>query len=549
MARRKNKRADKLKSNLDSMEDFNLVKSSGEFDLNINNCKNTGGINSYGLEMFKEQIPVVRSLKKYQIIGHKMIDAFGGRALVSDEMGMGKSAMCITWVDIKDLYPCVIVCQASMKSQFREEIKIWRSVGNIEVLEGTKSSCIQHIKKLFLIINYDILRSWKEEITRLEPKCIIFDESHTLGNPDSLKARAAYHVCYGVPNILFLSGTPFKNRETELFLALNILRPKRFPSHDALVKDVENGEFHDKLKKYCLIRRLKENHLHGLAKKIRTVECVDIVNSEDYKFAEYNFVEWLSMQDLKDQKIKIHAFSKLEKLKQLAIEGKMPFVIDYIKSYVEDEMKLIVFFAHSKPLLKIADMFKNISVLINGSTTMAKREKAIKDFMTNPQKLLFLGNIKSAGTGITLVSADSVLMAEMPWTSVDCDQCEDRAHRIGQKSKYVSAHYIIGKSTVEERIAQIIDRKRIMIKEAIDGDMPKKNEILMELLDSYINDGNGKYKRVKKEKKIKINIKNEVESRWISLGRPDVSPKKICPECHTVNDLKTIKCLFCGWSS
>ena len=76
------------------------------------------------------------------------------------------------------------------------------------------------------------------------------------------------------------------------------------------------------------------------------------------------------------------------------------------------------------------------------------------------------------------------MMFEMPWTAVACDQCIDRAYRIGQ-TKNVSALFMVATNTVEERIATIIDSKRRQFKETIDGAELTRDQVLMELLHEY----------------------------------------------------------------
>lgn len=68
-------------------------------------------------------------------------------------------------------------------------------------------------------------------------------------------------------------------------------------------------------------------------------------------------------------------------------------------------------------------------------------------------------NIQSGGVGITLTAASDVLFVEMPWTSADCDQCECRAHRNGQKN-VVTCVYLLGKNTFDERMYDLIQKER-----------------------------------------------------------------------------------------
>jgi SWI/SNF-related matrix-associated actin-dependent regulator 1 of chromatin subfamily A len=68
-------------------------------------------------------------------------------------------------------------------------------------------------------------------------------------------------------------------------------------------------------------------------------------------------------------------------------------------------------------------------------------------------------SIKAAGVGITLTASSRVLFIELPWHPADLDQCEDRAHRIGQKDS-VQCTYALGQGSIDNHIYGIINRKR-----------------------------------------------------------------------------------------
>jgi SNF2 family DNA or RNA helicase len=106
-------------------------------------------------------------------------------------------------------------------------------------------------------------------------------------------------------------------------------------------------------------------------------------------------------------------------------------------------------------------------------------------FQERRQTQLFVGNIKAAGTGITLTAARTVAFLELPWTTGELSQAEDRCHRIGQKNA-VNIYYILAGGTIEERIAALLDRKRQVVSAIIDGKEAEDTELLTALLRSYL---------------------------------------------------------------
>ena len=97
-------------------------------------------------------------------------------------------------------------------------------------------------------------------------------------------------------------------------------------------------------------------------------------------------------------------------------------------------------------------------------------------------------SIKAAGVGLTLTAASDVAFIEFPWTYADCCQCEDRAHRIGQKSA-VTCYYLIGTRTIDPVLYGIIHRKRTIANTimACDDEIPTDKAYFDQLLNSYLD--------------------------------------------------------------
>lgn len=427
-------------------------------------------------------------LKDYQKKDLKRIQGMNGKVILGYEMGMGKSCVSITYTAKNNIYPLIIVCEAGMKATYKDEVKLWAfSAKNIVTILNGNAQPIPKVDNLIVIINYDVLGKWEEELIKIKPKGIIFDEFTAIENPKSIRARASLDLCNKVQfkSIILTSGTPIKKDQRDLYIPLRILSPMDIYSEKHFGKLIKANRVKYLLNKY-LIRRLKKDHLK-LPPKTRQVISVNISNMKEYKSAENDFRSWLRSQKEITRQTKIHIFTKIEKLKQIAAQGKHKALVNWTKTQIGKPGKIIGFFAHTDPLINIQKEFSDMSTQLNGSMNIKQREIAKKEFIENPKIRLMWANIKAAGKGHTLVAADKVVMCEMPWTSVDCDQCEDRIHRIGQKAKKVSAIYFIAKGTIEERIAQIIDKKRSIFNKVIDGTAVKKDELLTELVKYYRN--------------------------------------------------------------
>ena len=193
-------------------------------------------------------IPGLRGeLYPFQNIGVSFIESRQGRALIGDEMGLGKTVETLAWLQLHpEKRPAIIVCPASLKLNWEEEIQRWmeRRPENIpQVLSGTKPSGV-FIHGKILIINYDILHAWTEKIQKLQPQVLILDEAHFIKNRKTRKikrngvvrweyvvkrTKAANTIAKNTPHIIALTGTPITSRPVEFFNPLHLIDPTLFP--------------------------------------------------------------------------------------------------------------------------------------------------------------------------------------------------------------------------------------------------------------------------------------------------------------------------------
>ena len=158
----------------------------------------------------------------------------------------------------------------------------------------------------------------------------------------------------------------------------------------------------------------------------------------------------------------------IEKAKQAAAQGKMKSAIEWVQNFVDGDKKLIVFATHKFVVDALMDEFGDVAVKITGDVSTADRQVAVDKFQNDDGIKLFVGNIKAAGVGLTLTAASDVLFLEFAWTPGDMEQAEDRAHRIGQANS-VTAWYMVSESTIDETIVDLLEDKRTVIDQAIDG--------------------------------------------------------------------------------
>ena len=105
----------------------------------------------------------------------------------------------------------------------------------------------------------------------------------------------------------------------------------------------------------------------------------------------------------------------------------------------------------------------------DGSTTATERERAIQSFQNNDEVRVFLISLKAGGVGLNLTAADYVYIVDPWWNPAVEQQAIDRTHRIGQ-TKNIFAYRMICKDTIEDKILQLQDRKRLLARDLVADD-------------------------------------------------------------------------------
>ena len=454
------------------------------------------------------------TLFPFQKEGVKFIQKTDGHALIGDEMGLGKTIQALSWIHycLPKKSPVIIIVPAAVKLLWQRMTTIWAPDRKTTIIYGSQSS--KDLESLLqydtIIINYDLLiKNVKDSkiklsealTTWINPELLVIDESHFIANPKTQRTKAIRKMTKG-KKIIALSGTPITSRPIQFYSVLNLLCPEDFPSlwafahrycgakHNGFGWDFSGTsnveELHKKLTDTCMIRRLKKDVMTDLPNKLRDVIPLKINNFQEYQNAEKDFIGWLNAKGKikKANRAKqAKALSQMEELKQLAVRGKLIMVVEWINNFLEEapDEKLILFTHHIKIRDRLYEHYKKEAVVALGGNST---QKAVDEFQNNPKIRLFIGNIDSAGIGITLTAANTVAFVELAWTPGKMQQAEDRAHRIGQK-KCVNIHYLIAEKTIEEDIATILDKKTKVLNRVLDGKKTEKDSLIAQLLKKY----------------------------------------------------------------
>ena len=243
-----------------------------------------------------------------------------------------------------------------------------------------------------------------------------------------------------------------------------------------------------------ILRRKKQDVLKDLPEKMENNIFIDLSKEQKKLYA----AEVKRVREEMDNLIKTEGLSKarfmmlqlLTKLRQLCIDPKIVFenykgestkienLVKIVLELIANGHKVLIFSSFRTALDVVAKEFKNNNISyyeINGSVDSKKRMKLVTDF-NNDDTNAFLITLKAGGTGLNLTSADTVIHLDLWWNPQAENQATDRAHRIGQKNK-VSVVKLVARGTIEEKILDLQEKKKLLSDKIIEGDSRDKNTL------------------------------------------------------------------------
>ena len=112
-----------------------------------------------------------------------------------------------------------------MKFSWENEIKKWTKLKSFIVEPKTKFSDISHDVNI-VIVNYDMLKKYFNELMKYGWNCLIGDEIQYIKSSNAIRSKAFKVISKNIPKVIMLSGTPLLSAPIEMFNMLNIVDEK-----------------------------------------------------------------------------------------------------------------------------------------------------------------------------------------------------------------------------------------------------------------------------------------------------------------------------------
>lgn len=434
------------------------------------------------------------------------------RFMNCDEPGLGKTLQSIATINLANAFPCLVICPSSLKINWQREWEKFtdkKAMVLSDKVRDTWTFFYQTGMHQVFIVNYESLKKYfVQRIKKAEGwtlrdvefrnsiqlfKSVVIDESHRCKSSSTQQAKFCKGICAGKEWVIELTGTPVVNKPKDLVPQLSILnRIDDFGGYKNFVNRYCAGqneasnlkELNYMLWKNCMFRREKSLVLTDLPDKIRQVNTCEITNRKEYMDAERDLIQYLQMyKDADDEKIERamrgEVMVRINILRQVSARGKIRDAAEFVKDFRENGQKIILFCSLHDVVDELKRYFPT-AVSVTGRDSQDEKQRAVDRFQNDPKVDVIICSIKAAGVGLTLTASSNVAFIEFPWTYADCCQCEDRAHRIGQKNS-VTCYYFLGRKTIDEKVYKIIQAKK-NIANAVTGSTEEIEENIVDMV-------------------------------------------------------------------
>ncbi len=442
------------------------------------------------------------TLRDYQRHGFTWLDrvtALGLGACLADDMGLGKTVTVIALHlhrAARRPGPTLVVCPASLLGNWEAEIRRFAPGVDVRRFHGAERSLDGLVPTEaspdpgFVLTTYGTLR--RDQQTRgtlaaIPWGLVVADEAQHVKNARSATARALRTI----PSTtrVALTGTPVENNLTELWAILDWATPGLLGSRQAFRKvwagPIESGAEPTKARQFAgligpfLLRRRKSDpgvapelpektetdHLLGLTREQVVLYEAFVRDTMDrIERADEHTRRGLVLKLLTGLKqICNHPahFLKQSGGRLAGRSEKLDLLDELVGTVLAEDRSVLVFTQYVAMARLLEDHLTRIGVphqFLHGGTPVRQRDAMVAAFQA-AEVPVFLLSLKAGGTGLNLTRADHVIHIDRWWNPAVEDQATDRAHRIGQ-TRPVQVHRMITQGTVEERVAELLRRKR-----------------------------------------------------------------------------------------
>jgi superfamily II DNA or RNA helicase len=430
------------------------------------------------------------TLRDYQRRGLSWLAALTGLGLggcLADDMGLGKTITLIA-LHLHRGGPTLVVCPASLLGNWEAEIARFAPGVPVRRFHGAERE-LGEVGGGVVLTTYGTMRRDADALAEVGWDLVVADEAQHLKNAASATAKAIRTIPSRAR--VALTGTPVENNLTELWSILDWCVPgllgSRLAFRRAWASQIEAGVDQGMTQRFAalispfLLRRRKSDP--GIAPELppKTETDHPLALTREQAVLYESFVrDTMARIERADpvtrRGLVLRLLTGLKQicnhpaqfLKQASgrIAGrsqKIDLLDELLATVLAEDGAVLVFTQYVAMARLLETHWEATGVphqFLHGGTPVRQRERMVARFQAG-EVPVFLLSLQAGGVGLNLTRADHVVHVDRWWNPAVEDQATDRAYRIGQ-TKPVQVHRLVTRGTLEDRVAELLARKRAL---------------------------------------------------------------------------------------
>ncbi|MEP9362864.1 DEAD/DEAH box helicase [Nocardioides sp. CN2-186] len=447
----------------------------------------------------REPVPppvgLTASLRDYQQHGLTWLaelTSLGLGACLADDMGLGKTVTLIALHlhrrEAGSSGPTLVVCPASLLGNWEDEVRRFAPGVPVVRFHGSARD-VSAAGDGFVLTTYGTMMRDAEALAEVPWDLVVADEAQHVKNSRTSTARALRSIPSAAR--VALTGTPVENDLTELWSILDWATPGLLGSRNAFRKvwaaPIESGleptkarQFADLIGPFLLRRRKSDPGIAPeLPPKTETDHRVQLTREQVVLYESFvrDTMDRIERADEDARRGLVLAlltglkqicnhpahFLKQSAVKLSGRSEKVDLLDELLGTVLAEDGAALVFTQYVAMARLLEAHLTRAGIphqFLHGGTPVREREAMVRRFQAG-EVPVFLLSLKAGGTGLNLTRADHVVHVDRWWNPAVEEQATDRAYRIGQL-RPVQVHRIITRGTIEEKIAELLTRKRVL---------------------------------------------------------------------------------------
>lgn len=429
-----------------------------------------------------------------------------GAALLM-EMGTGKSltAIAITGAlsQAGRIRRVLIVAPLSILGVWEEEFQKFAAFPYaLAVLSGSsarKLDTLRHMNGTALqvvVVNYESAWRLEKALTAWHPDLIIADEGHKIKTHNIAASKAMHRMGAKASYRLLLTGTVITNKAIDVFSQYKFLNPAIYGNSFYAFRnryfDMVGYGNHTPVLKKSMEGELMEK-LHSISYRATKAECLDLPETTDVirqieleptALRIYRGLVKESYAELANGEVTAtNILTRLLRLSQLtggflgndetaAVEqvsaAKLSALEDILDGAMAEGKKLVIIARFLPEIKAICKLLEKRGLRYSCITGEVKdRDEQVARFQKEPEVMAFVGQIATAGLGITLTAASTMVFYSLDYSMSNFEQTKARIHRVGQRMPCTYL-YLVARGTVDEKVLAALESKADLARTLVD---------------------------------------------------------------------------------